>query len=104
MNPVANGATFRCMTDKASAAGWVVQLTIPGEPIVLAEGSRWRTPVSTAPTFQFFNVAISSADKAVEAARKKAGASDDAPMRVVRELSSAEIASINLRAGEAKPA
>jgi hypothetical protein len=92
------------MTDKASAAGWVVQLTIPGEPIVLAEGSRWRTPVSTAPTFQFFNVAISSEDKAVEAARKKAGALPEAPMRVVRALSSAEIASIDLRAGEAKPA
>ena len=70
----------------------------------MAEGSRWRTPVSRAPTFQFFNVAIGSADKAVEAARKKARASDDAPMRVVRELSTAEIESINLRAGEAKPA
>jgi hypothetical protein len=58
----------------------------------------------TAPTFQFFNVAIGSADKAVEAARKKAGASPEASLRVVRELSSAEIASINLRSGEVKPA
>jgi hypothetical protein len=73
------------MSDKASAAGWVAQLTIPG-------------------SFRFFNVAIGSADKAVDAARKKAGASDDAPMRVVRELSAAEIQTIKLRAGEAKPA
>jgi len=60
--------------------------------------------MSTAPTFQFFNVAIGSAEKAVEAARKKAGASNEAPIRVVRALSSSEIASINLPAGEAKPA
>jgi hypothetical protein len=57
-----------------------------------------------APTFQFFNVAIGSAEKAVEAARKKAGASDDAALRVVRALSSSELDSIKLRAGEAKPA
>lgn len=93
------------MTDKASAAaGWVVQITIPGIEIIPPEGSKWRPATTTAPTFQFFNVAISSADKAVEAARKKAGASSEAPMRVVRELSSAELASINLRVGEAKPA
>ena len=93
-----------CMTDKTSPAGWVVQLTIPGEPIILVEGSRWRTPMSTAPTFHFFNVAIGSPEKALEAARKTAGASDEAPVRVVRALSSSEIASINLPAGEAKPA
>ena len=105
MNASANGATFRCMTDKASAAaGWVVQITIPGVLIVPPEGSKWRPASTTAPTFQFFNVAIGSADKAVEAARKKARASGDAPMQVVRELSRAEIESIKLRAGEAKPA
>lgn len=57
-----------------------------------------------APTFQFYNVAIGSADKAVEAARKKAGASEEAAMRVVRALSPSEVDSIKLRAGEAKPA
>jgi hypothetical protein len=56
--------------------------------------------MNSAATFQFFNVAIGAADKAVEAVRKKAGASDDAPMCTVRALSSSEIASINLRAGE----
>ncbi|MEO8419996.1 MAG: hypothetical protein ABI457_02270 [Hyphomicrobium sp.] len=58
----------------------------------------------TAPTFEFFNVAIGAADKAVEAARKKAGASEESELRVVRALSSSEIDSIKLRAGEAKPA
>jgi hypothetical protein len=60
--------------------------------------------MSTSPTFQFYNVAIGSAAKAVEAARKKAGASEEAPMRAVRALSAAEIASIPLRAGEVQPA
>jgi hypothetical protein len=92
------------MSDTTSAAGWVVQVTIPGVPIVQAQGSRWRPATSTAPTFQFFNVAIGSADKAVEAARKKAGASEEVAIRTVRSLSSAEIAAIPLRTGETKPA
>lgn len=97
-------AHSRCMTDKTSAAGWVVQLTIPGVPIIQAEGSKWRPAMSTNPSFQFFNVAIGSADKAVEVVRKNLGASAEAPLRVVRALSAAEISSIPLRAGEAKPA
>ena len=92
------------MSEKSGAAGWVVQITIPGIPIVQAEGSPWRPAMTTAPTFKFFNVAIGSADKAVEAARKKANASEEAPMRVVRALSAAEIATIPLRDGETKPA
>jgi hypothetical protein len=92
------------MTEKTSPTGWVVQITIPGVPIIQAEGSKWRPAMSTAPTFEFFNVAISSADKAVEVVRKSVGASAEAPLRVVRALSTAEINSIPLRAGEAKPA
>jgi hypothetical protein len=61
-------------------------------------------PLEGAPSFQFFNVAISSPEKAVEAARKLAGASAEAPMRVARKLSSPEIESIDLKSGEAKPA
>jgi len=72
--------------------------------MVLIEGSPWRPAMNFLPSFQFFNVAIGSAAKAVEAARKRAGASEDAAMRVVRELSPPEIASIKLREGEAKPA
>lgn len=92
------------MSEKTSAAGWVVQLTIPGVPKIPIEGSKWRPAVNTAPTFQFYNVAIGSADKAIEAARKKAGASEEAAMSAVRALSEAEISSIKLRAGDAKPA
>jgi hypothetical protein len=92
------------MTEKTTAAGWVVQLTTPGSPIVQPEGSKWRPTVISSPTFQFFNVAIGSADKAVAAVRKKLGASEEAPMRVVRPLSAAEVDSIALRAGDTKPA
>jgi hypothetical protein len=92
------------MSETATAAGWVVQLTIPGLPRIPAEGAKWRPAETMAPTFQFFNVAIGSADKAVEAARKKTGASDEAVMRVVRALSASELDSIKLRTGEAKPA
>lgn len=92
------------MNQNTTAAGWVVQLTIPGVPKIPAEGAKWRPAETTAPTFEFFNVAIGAPDKAVEAARKKAGASEEAAMRVVRALSPAELDSIKLRAGEAKPA
>ena len=56
------------------------------------------------PSFQFYNVAIGSADEAVEAVRHKAGVAKDAPIRVVRSLSVAELASIGLRSGQLKPA
>ncbi len=92
------------MNQNTSAAGWVVQLTIPGVPKVQIEGAKWRPAETTAPTFQFFNVAIGAPEKAVEAARKKAGASEEAALRVVRALSPAELDSIKLRAGETKPA
>jgi hypothetical protein len=92
------------MINSASAAGWVVQLTIPGVPIIPPEGSKWRPAMLTAPTFQFFNVAIGSADKAVEAARKKIGASAEVAMIVVRGLSPAEIEVLRLRPDETKPA
>ena len=52
------------MTGKKLAAGWVVQLT-------LRQLKQDVEPDTRAPTFQFFNVAISSPDKAIEAARKK---------------------------------
>ncbi|HKZ95447.1 MAG TPA: hypothetical protein VJ045_00545 [Hyphomicrobiaceae bacterium] len=78
------------MTDKSSPAGWVVQISTQTR--------------EDAPKFAFFNVAIGAADKAIEAARKRAGAADDARIAVVRQLSSAEIAAINLRTGEVKPA
>jgi hypothetical protein len=61
-----------------------------------------------APSFQYYNVAIANPDKAVEAAAKyfakgKADAGDVAAS-TARELSSAEVAALGLKAGEVKPA
>jgi hypothetical protein len=79
------------MTEKTSAAGWVVQVST-------------QKPAESAPKFEFFNVAIGAADKAIEAAKKKSGAGEDARLVTVRQLSSPELASIHLRAGDVKPA
>lgn len=57
-----------------------------------------------APSFQYFNVAIADAKKAVEAARKHSGCDDDATIGAVRALSSAEIATIPLSSGQVKRA
>lgn len=90
------------MTEKSSPSGWVVQLTIPG---LTTQSSNWRgTPLADAPKFEFFNVAIGAGEKAIEAARKLAGASDEAPMSTVRRLSPSEIEFVGLRSGEAKRA
>jgi hypothetical protein len=89
------------MTTKTLAAGWVVHLTIPGKRTERPD-LPWVGAVLSSPTFHFFNVAIGDADKAIEAARRKAGAPADALMRVVRALSPSEIAAHNLRAGEAR--
>lgn len=87
------------MTTTRAAAGWVVQLTVLG---IGAEGTK--SAELPGSNFQFFNVAVASSDQAIHLARKLAGAPNDAPMRVVRTLSSAEIAAIRLPAGQAKPA
>lgn len=90
------------MTENTSAAGWVVQLTIPGKT---TESSQWRgAPLADAPTFQFFNVAIGVGEKAIEAARKVAGASEEATMTTVRRLSPSEVEFVGLKSGEARPA
>jgi hypothetical protein len=56
------------------------------------------------PSFQYFNVAIADAKKAVEATRKHSGSDDDAVIAAVRALSSGEVASIPLTSGEVKRA
>ena len=63
-----------------------------------------RTAAAKSPMFQFFNVAIGSADEAVVAVRHKVKAAESAPIRVVRALSVAELATIGLRSGQIKPA
>lgn len=94
------------MSAQATPAGWVVQLTVPA-PITpaRADGTPWiGAAVLGTPSFQYFNVAIADAKKAVEATRKHSGSDDDAVIAAVRALSSGEVASIPLTSGEVKRA
>jgi hypothetical protein len=94
------------MTEKATPAGWVVQVTVPA-PIMPAksEATRWLGPaVLSAPSFKYFNVAIAAANKAIEATAKHMDKAEEAEMCVVRGLSPREIAALRLAAGEVKPA
>lgn len=91
------------MTDKALPAGWVIQVTVlppRGE-------ARWIGPtVLGAPSFQYFNVAIAAAETAIEATTKqlaKNGARGG-EMHAIRGLSSGELATLHLKAGEVKAA
>jgi hypothetical protein len=98
------------MTDKASPAGWVVQVTVQAQPTAATEtGVRWIGPsLLGAPSFEYFNVAIASPDEAIEATTKylAKGKTDaaDIDASTARELSSAEVAALGLKAGEVKPA
>ena len=61
----------------------------------------------SAPSFEYFNVAIAAPDKAMEATTKhmaKGAEAKAGEMSVVRKLSSGEIAALRLKAGEVKPA
>ena len=96
------------MTEKTPPAGWVVQVTVPA-PVAppRADGTRWIGAVAlSAPSFEYYNVAIAAPDTAVEATTKhiaKVEAKDGA-MRVVRGLSSGEVAALSLKAGEVRAA
>ncbi len=97
------------MIDKSTPAGWVVQATIPSEPEARAADAPWRPSAMlvSAPSFKYFNVAIATADKAIEATTKYMAKDAEAKagtMSVVRKLSAAEIAALSLKAGEVKPA
>jgi hypothetical protein len=96
------------MTDRASPAGWVIQVTIPA-PLAppMTKGGRWLGPAGLdAPSFQYFNVAIAAPDKAMEATTKHLakGEAKDGEISAVRGLSSREIAALGLQAGEVRPA
>ena len=56
------------------------------------------------PTFEYFNVAIGAPGKAVEATTKQLAEGRDREARVVRALSTEEIASLSLKAGQVAPA
>jgi hypothetical protein len=96
------------MNQKTSPAGWVVQVTVPA-PIAppRADGLRWIGTVAlSAPSFQYYNVAVAAPNTAIEATTKHlAGAeAKRGEMCVVRGLSSKEIEALSLKAGEVRPA
>jgi hypothetical protein len=94
------------MSDKATPAGWVVQLTLPA-PITptRADGTPWVGPaILGAPSLQYFNVAIPDAEMAVMATREHLGSDSGVTIGVVRALSAAELASIPLSVGEVRRA
>ena len=95
------------MTSKTSAAGWVVQVTVLAPFAPQKDGARWIGPaLRSAPSFKYFNVAIATPAKAIEATTKHMAKTNEADgaTSVVRELSAAEIAVLKLAAGEVKPA
>jgi hypothetical protein len=101
-----NAAIFHAMSAKAPPAGWVVQATIATPPAL--DDAKWvGDKMPSAPTFEYFNVAIADPNKAVEATAKylaKAKVDTEGGLSAVRELSSAEVSALLLKAGEVKPA
>ena len=92
------------MTEKTSPAGWVVQVLTPGKPSLKPSASGRLYDLLGPPTFEYFNVAIGAPGKAVEATTKQLAEGRDREARVVRALSTEEIASLSLKAGEVVPA
>jgi hypothetical protein len=104
----ANSATVQVIMENTNATGWVVQVTTPA-PITRpgTADTRWLGPtVLSVPSFQYFNTAVSAAEKAVEATAKHLSTTDAAhgELSAVRKLSSRELAVLNLAPGEVKPA
>ncbi len=88
------------MTEKTSPTGWVVQVTTPGEiSRTPSRGSQLKN-LRGAPSFEYFNVAIAVPDKAEEATTAHLAEDQAREARAVRALSSDELASLNLKAGE----
>lgn len=73
-------------------AGWVVQFSIPQiSPTRFGDAP---------PKFEFFNVAVSDADKAMGAAKKMASPGETTTLSTVRGLSAGELLSLNLKTGD----
>ena len=96
----------KTMINKTSPAGWIVQVTIPA-PVPLPDVARWIGPVVlSAPSFQYFNVAVAAPNSAVEAATKHLAGDEPkhGEVRALRGLTAGEIAALKLAAGEVRPA
>jgi hypothetical protein len=92
------------MTEKTPPAGWVVQVTTPGEPVRSRARHTLLKDLRGAPSFEYFNVAIVIPSEAEEATTAHLAEDLAREARVVRALSSEEVASLKLRAGEIVPA
>jgi hypothetical protein len=85
-------------------------VTIASSPLPPSkEGAQWiDDKMPGAPSFEYFNVAIASPDKAVEATTKYLAKgrvdAEDVHAITVRDLSPAEVAALRLKSGEVKPA
>lgn len=97
------------MTAKAPPSGWVVQVTVSAPLSSPGSDTRWiGRHIPDAPSFHYFNVALASPVKAVEATAaflakgKAASDTEDAPASAVRELSAAEVTALGLKSGEVK--
>jgi hypothetical protein len=102
-------SSIRCahvctMSDNAPPAGWVVQIVIPGERSLERSPSGYLSALLGAPTFKYFNVAAATAEAAMAATTKHLADPERRETSVVRALSTAEIAVLDLTAGEVKPA
>ena len=93
------------MPHTRTPAGYVVEIAMPGpEPQLISSTVRGVIPNNPPLAKHYFNAAFSSADSALEAVRKIARAPADATMRIVRQLSPAEVAATHLHDGDVKPA
>jgi hypothetical protein len=92
------------MSDKESPAGWVVQVTIPGQISSERSRSGYLSTLLGAPSFKYFNVAVANAEAAMAATTKHLADPERRETSVVRALSLGEIAVLGLAAGDVKPA
>lgn len=94
------------MSEAAPPSGWIVEVLTPGRPDTrVIAGARKNAALPGPPSFAYFNVAIGDVAKAVAAVT----AQTDDPAGVLliegkRALTTGEIAKLNLKAGEIKPA
>jgi hypothetical protein len=93
-----------CMNENTPPAGWVVQVTTPGQPSQKKSAFNHFAGLLGPPSFKYFNVAIASAEAALAATTKYLDDPQRLETSVVRALSSGEIAALGLVAGDVKPA
>ena len=92
------------MNANTPPAGWVVQVTTPGQPSQTQSAYNRLSGLIGPPSFKYFNVAIATAEAAVAATTKHLADPQRLETSVVRALSSGEIAALGLAAGDVKPA